>query len=176
MLCERCQERPANVHLTEIVNGQKKETHLCEVCAREIHPYGFGISFLPQMSLQNFLAGLLKHVPGAEQPAQAEVGGKTCEKCGLTERQFVKQGLLGCGYCYDSFEERLEPLLRRIHGSVRHTGKVPVRTGGPLRQAKEIELLKNQLREAINLEEFERAAELRDRIRELEKQMKQGGQ
>lgn len=175
MLCERCQQRPANVHLTEIANGQKKETYLCEVCAQEMHPQGFGFSFLPQLSLQNFLAGLLKHDPGAGQPAQAEVAGKSCKKCGLMERQFVKQGLLGCGDCYDSFEERLEPLLRRVHGSAKHRGKVPERTGGPLRQAREIELLKNQLREAISLEEFERAVEIRDRIRELEKDLKQGG-
>lgn len=175
MLCERCQQRPANVHLTEITNGQQNESNLCEVCAREMHLQGLSFNFLPQMSLQNFLAGLLKHDPGIGQAAHADVAGKSCEKCGLMERQFVKQGLLGCGHCYKSFEERLEPLLRRIHGSSKHGGKVPERAGGPLRQAREIESLKNQLREAIKLEEFERAVEIRDRIRELEKDMKQGG-
>ncbi|MCL6639142.1 MAG: hypothetical protein K6T80_05610 [Firmicutes bacterium] len=173
MLCDRCQQRPANVYLTEITNGQKKETHLCEVCAREIQPQGFGFSFLPQMSLQHFLSGLLKHDPAAGKVAQAEIAGKNCGKCGLGEGQFVKQGLLGCGECYRSFEARLEPLLRRIHGNTRHTGKVPERTGGRARLVKELERLKEELRGAVVMEEFERAAEIRDAIRELEKRMKQ---
>lgn len=173
MLCDRCQQRPANVYITEITNGQKKETHICEVCASEMQPQGFDFGFLPQLSLQHFLSGLLKHAPEAGQLAQTEVSDKNCGKCNLAEGQFVKQGLLGCGDCYNSFEDRLDPLLRRIHGNIRHTGKVPERTGGPARVAKEIARLKETLKEAINLEEFERAAEIRDQLRQLEKQMSQ---
>ncbi|MCL6559979.1 MAG: UvrB/UvrC motif-containing protein [Firmicutes bacterium] len=174
MLCERCQQRPATVHLTEITNGQKKDSHICEVCAGEMQSQGFG--FPPQLNLHNLLAGLLKHGMGAGHFTLAEPAGKNCEKCDLAEGQFVKQGLLGCGDCYRSFEGRLEPLLRRIHGNTRHTGKVPERTGGRARLAKEIDAMKQKLREAVGREEFERAAEIRDKVRELEKLMEQGGE
>lgn len=172
MLCERCGQRPATVHFTEITNGHKQETRLCEVCAREIHPQGF--MFVPQLNLHNFLAGLLKHELGGGGYARPEEDGGKCGRCGVAGGQFVKQGLLGCGDCYPYFEEKLLPLLRRIHGNTRHTGKVPGRTGGRARLVKEIENLKMQLKEAVSREEFERAAQLRDNIRQLEKRWKRG--
>jgi len=174
MKCERCNQRPATVHLTEITNGQKQETHLCEVCAKEIQLQGFG--FLPQMNLHNFLAGLLNYDFNGSNYDHMEVAGKTCEKCGIVEGQFIKKGLLGCGDCYPRFEEKMLPLLRRIHGNTRHTGKVPERTGGRARLVKEIEKMKRQLGEAVGREEFERAAELRDIIRQLEKSLEEGGE
>ena len=174
MQCERCNQRPATVHLTEITNGQKRETHLCEVCGKEIQLQGFG--FLPQMNLHNFLAGLLNYDFNENNFGQPEAGGKTCEKCGVVEGQFIKKGLLGCGDCYPCFEEKLQPLLRRIHGNTRHTGKVPERTGGHARLLKEIEKMKSQLGDAVGREEFELAAELRDAIRRLEKSLEEGGE
>lgn len=174
MLCERCGQRPATVHLTEITNGQQQDTRLCEVCAGEIQPQGF--VFAPQLNLHNFLAGLLNHELGGGKANRSETDGKKCEKCGVAEGQFVKQGLLGCGYCYPNFEERMLPLLRRIHGNTRHTGKVPERTGGRARLVKEIEIMKNQLKEAVSREEFERAAQFRDHIRQMEKSLEEGGE
>lgn len=174
MLCERCGQRPASVHFTEIANGHKQDTHLCEVCAGEIQPQGFG--FAPQLNLHNFLAGLLKHELSGGKANLPEAAGKQCDKCGVAEGQFIKQGLLGCGDCYPSFEEKMLPLLRRIHGSTRHTGKVPERTGGRARLVKEIEKMKVQLREVVGREEFERAAEIRDHIRQLEKSLEEGGE
>lgn len=174
MLCERCGQRPATVHLTEITNGHKQNTHLCEVCAGEIQPQGFNL--VPQLYLHNLLAGLLNHEQGGGNYNRPEAAVKKCEKCGMTEDQFVKRGLLGCGDCYPYFEGRLLPLLRRIHGNTRHTGKVPGRTGGRFRLAKEIENLKDLLREAVSREEFERAAQLRDNIRRLEKTLEEGGE
>lgn len=172
MLCERCGHRPATVHMTEIINGQKSDTHLCDVCAREIHPQGFG--FVPQIHLHNFLAGLLNHELGGDHK-KAEITGERCRKCGVPEGKIVKQGLLGCGDCYLFFEDRLLPLLRRIHGSTRHTGKVPERTGGRARLVKEIGNLKSRLKEAVKREDFEQAAQLRDQIHLLEKSMNEGG-
>ncbi|HPZ44411.1 MAG TPA: UvrB/UvrC motif-containing protein [Bacillota bacterium] len=175
MLCDRCGQRQATVHLTEITNGYKKETHLCQFCANEIQPQGFG--FPPQLNLHHFLAGLLNHELGGvgfgQQPA---TGGDKCTSCGMSEGQIMKHGLLGCGHCYTHFEEKLQPLLRRIHGNTRHTGKVPGRTGGRARLVKEIEKLKSQLKEAVSREEFERAAQLRDAIRDLEKTLEEGGE
>ncbi len=173
MLCERCGQRPATVHYTEIINGNKRESHLCEMCSGEIKPQGF--VFVPQLNLQNFLASLLNHELSGGYNVAVETG-KKCERCGIAESQFVKQGLMGCGDCYPNFEERTLPLLRKIHGSTRHTGKVPERTGGRARLNKEIEKLKNQMREAVSREEFERAAQLRDSIRMLEKTLEEGAE
>jgi protein arginine kinase activator len=162
------------VHVAEITNGQKQETHLCELCAKEIHIHGFG--FFPQMNMNNFLAGLLNYDFNSSNVNQVETTGKNCEKCGVSEEQFAKKGLLGCGDCYPIFEEKMLPLLRRIHGNTRHTGKMPERTGGHARLVKEIEVIKRQLKGAISREEFERAAQLRDSIRQMEKNLEEGGE
>ncbi len=175
MLCENCGQSPATVHITEIINNNKKEWHLCEVCAKEVQPQSFSLKFMPPMNLHSFLAGLLNQEFGGGGFRVIEQTGRKCRRCGLDEGQFARQGLLGCGECYSSFEDRLTPLLRRIHGNTRHTGKVPNRTGGRFRLHKEIEKLKEQLKEAVAREEFERAASLRDRIRLLEKNLREGG-
>ncbi|MGQ9497670.1 MAG: UvrB/UvrC motif-containing protein [Desulfotomaculales bacterium] len=171
MLCEKCKERPATVHYTEIVNNQKREMHLCEVCAREEGMGSFG--FFPQLDLHNFLAGILEPEPAGIKVRPSAV---RCPACNLTEREFAAQGLLGCGECYNHFGTRLEPVLRRIHGAATHVGKKPARTApascrrtaGQDAGAEEIARLKAELAEAVAREEFERAAELRDRIRALE--------
>lgn len=168
MNCERCQERPAVVHLTEIINNKKRVLHLCEQCAREVQAESFG--FIPQMNLHNFLAGLFSNqITAPFSPAVPE--GEKCPSCGLSEAQFAKSGLLGCGDCYRHFGDRLDPVFRRIHGTTRHNGKVPERTGGRVKLSKEIDRLKVKLREAISREEFEEAAGLRDQIRDLEKEL-----
>lgn len=177
MLCERCGERPAVVHITEVINNKKREMHLCQVCAQEVKPQGFtfspqGFAFSPQLNLHNFLSGLLDFNVEAEMPGDAGLVDR-CEHCGLLEEKFIKSGLLGCSHCYESFGNRLRPLLRRIHGTDRHAGKVPKRTGGKARLDMEIRELKSKLREAVAREEFERAAELRDKIRNLEKRLKE---
>ncbi|WP_066640516.1 UvrB/UvrC motif-containing protein [Desulfolucanica intricata] len=171
MLCERCQQRQANVQFTEIINNKKKTIRLCDVCAKEMQIDNFAWS--PQLNLHNFLAGLLQTDFGTFKTPSIEQ--KSCKTCGLTEERFIKKGLLGCADCYEDFGHRLEPLLRRIHGNSRHTGKVPERTGGNVRLLNDIERLKGELREVIIREEFERAAELRDQIKELEKKINQGG-
>lgn len=172
MNCERCQQRPAVVHLTEIINNKKRVLHLCDQCAREVQAESFG--FIPQMSLHNFLASLFSNqITAPFSPAVSE--GEKCPSCGLSESQFAKSGLLGCGDCYRHFGDRLDPVFRRIHGTARHNGKVPERTGGKVKLSKEIDRLKVQLRESISREEFEEAAKLRDRIRDLEKELAREG-
>lgn len=170
MECERCHQRPATVYLTEIINNQKRTMRLCEQCAREVQAESLG--FLPQMNLHSFLASLLHSEFAAPAFGQAVVPSPAkCSVCGIVESQFAKQGLLGCANCYNNFGDRLEPVLRRIHGTTRHTGKVPRRTGGKVRVTSQIERLKAKLREAISREEFELAAQLRDKIRELEQEL-----
>jgi len=171
MLCEKCQQRNATVHYTEIINGQKREMHLCEQCAREEHIGGF--SFSPQWGIHHFLAGLM----GSEAGRALMPGTQLqCRACGLSEREFRRTGLLGCAECYEQMAPRLEPLLRRIHGTVRHTGKVPGRIGGRAKLRRDLQRLRQELQTAVSQERFEAAAELRDKIRALEKQLEQGGE
>lgn len=168
MLCEECRQRPAVVHLTRIVNNQKTEFHLCEECARS-KSGEFGTLLQPHFSMQSFLTGLIGNEPEKVYVAEPSYTTPKCEGCGLTFADFRRSGRLGCSRCYDAFDTSLEPLLRRIHGAVRHTGKVPHRTGGSLRVRQEVEMMKRKLAEAVRKEEYEQAARLRDQIRQLEK-------
>ncbi len=167
MYCEECQKRPATVHFTQIVNNKKTELHLCEECARHHQEFPFSFNFEPNFSIHKFLAGLLDGVP-VEVPA---VETPQCPNCGLTYGQFGQIGRFGCSECYRAFGRGLEPLIRRVQGNDRHTGKVPRRAGGKLSFKREIEKLRAELQEAVRQEAYERAAELRDRIRRLEQEL-----
>ncbi|TZE82685.1 UvrB/UvrC motif-containing protein [Calorimonas adulescens] len=184
MLCERCGKNPATVHYTQIVNGVKSEAHLCSECAKEVGatfggnlqgmmsgfmPFVFGNNFFTEpFGPGSFLSGFMDW---GMSPGTVEEELR-CEYCGLLYSQFKKTGFLGCPKCYSTFRERLNPLIRRVHGSSNHVGKVPRRKGGNLRIKREIEELRAQLDEAVKKEEFEKAAELRDRIKDLEKKLK----
>lgn len=164
MLCQQCQKKVANVHFTQIINGKKVEMYLCEQCADEKGQMGFS----PQLNLGDFLWGF-PGFAGSTGYAQVEQPQEVrCEVCGMSFEDFRKTGKLGCGNCYGVFRENLGPILRRLHGSTEHTGKVPGRVSDCIRNTHEIEKLKNELSAAIGNEEYERAAELRDRIRSLE--------
>jgi protein arginine kinase activator len=163
----------ANVHFTQIINGKKVEMYLCEQCAGEKGKLGFS----PQLNLGEFLWGFLPGLGGSgnpylqeEQPAEVR-----CKGCGMSFEDFRKTGKLGCGECYDVFRENLTPILRRLHGSSEHLGKVPQRVSDRIRNSNEIEKLRTELTAAIGNEEYEKAAELRDRIRSLESAGSQRG-
>jgi protein arginine kinase activator len=169
MLCERCQERPATVHLTKIVNFEKTELHLCEVCAKQAGSE-LGILIEPNFSFQNLIAGLLEgDLDFYQQPSTAKP--ICCQNCGLTFSDFRKNGLMGCSECYHYFWEGMEPLLKKMHGSITHTGKVPIRTGGKVRLRKEIDDLKRQLQQAVAREDYETAARLRDEVRHRQEKL-----
>ena len=165
MLCDICGKNQATVHLTEIVDEQMTELHLCEECARHK-----SVEMEQQFGLSDLLAGLAEF----EKPVrEKEATSIKCPNCGLTYADFKKIGRLGCGDCYTTFRKYLGPLLKRIHGSSLHFGKAPRR---PLRaKDKEagLEQLRLKLQKAIDTEAFEEAARIRDQIRGLEK--KQGG-
>ncbi len=156
MLCQVCKKHPATVHLTEIIEGEKREIHLCEVCA---HKQGMS-PFTPS----SFLSQLVEPKPSKE----GEAADVTCPGCGLTYSGFRQGGRLGCSECYKVFEEGLGQLLERIHGGTQHIGRVPKRAGSSLAREREIIDLKRELSRVIQREEYERAAEIRDRLRELE--------
>lgn len=118
-------------------------------------------------SLPDLLGTLLKQI---SLPHRDEVRRPSlkCPKCGLSYEGFQEIGKLGCSECYRSFRDKLVPLLRRIHGNTRHGGKIPSKAGEDMARAKELERLKRELEEAVRNEEYERAAEIRDRIKLLE--------
>lgn len=164
MFCQKCNKRPATVHMTRIVNNVKSELHLCSECAKQYQGFAFSFNFEPGFSIHKFLGGLLDSVPFEMAPVQSP----ECPNCRLSFDRFSQIGRFGCSSCYRSFGEGLDPLLRRVQGTSRHTGKVPHRAGGKLGVRREIEKLQAELQQAVREEAYERAAELRDRIRSLE--------
>lgn len=172
MLCQECGYNHANVYITKIVNGKKTELHLCEQCAREKEELDF--SFEPKFSLHNLFGSLLSESKFGSREA-ISVAKKQCPGCALTFAQFRQIGRLGCSECFDAFSEKLQPLMRRIHGSSSHTGKVPGRTGGTIKLKQQLDRLREELRLLVAREEFEKAAQLRDRIRSLEQDLNEGG-
>ncbi|MFW6030838.1 MAG: UvrB/UvrC motif-containing protein [Halanaerobiales bacterium] len=166
MKCQRCNEKEASIHLTKIINNQKNEIYLCEDCARETGQLTFTTN--NPFSFQSLLKGIIN--PGVEryEPYQEDY---KCNECGMTYREFSINGFLACSSCYESFYKNLDPLLKRIHGSNCHNGKVPKRRGGDLRIKKEIEEIREAMQDAVKREDFEKAAEIRDKIKELEKQI-----
>jgi protein arginine kinase activator len=120
-------------------------------------------------SIHNLLSGLLDFDPSTGASfGQKATSALRCDQCGLTYGQFSKLGRFGCSSCYKHFTDKLDPLLKRVHGNVVHVGKIPKRSGGLIQQKREIEELKHELQARIQSQEFEYAATLRDKIRELE--------
>ncbi|MBE4906638.1 UvrB/UvrC motif-containing protein [Bacillus luteolus] len=171
MICQECNKRPATLHFTKIVNGEKTEVHICEHCAQEkSEMFMFsGNGF----SINNLLAGLLNIEPSISETKPFINNEITqCPRCNMTFQQFAKVGRFGCSECYKAFNKHLTPILKRLHsGNTAHIGKIPKRAGGKIHIRKEIEELKQSLQEQIVNEEFEQAALLRDQIRALEKKV-----
>ncbi len=163
MLCQNCQKRAANVHFTQEINGNKVELYLCEKCANENGKVSFGYPF----NVSDFFSGLIGigNASPYMTPFQPQ---EVCEKCGMTYEDFTKTGKLGCSECYGTYGERLEPLFKRIHGNPVHTGKVPGRISSKMKTTREIDKLKELLNKAIQNEEYEKAAGLRDQIKKIE--------
>lgn len=163
MQCQICNKRAATVHFTQIVNNRKVEMYLCEECAKERGAYGFEIP----LNVSNFFASFLgfnNSKPYVQQFQRAV----SCNKCGMTLEEFQSTGKVGCNNCYETFGENLKPLIRRLHGSVEHNGKIPARLSKTMSITREIARLKELLNKAIEKEEYEKAAEIRDKIKSLE--------
>ena len=162
MKCENCGVNTATTHIKKVINGVVTEQHLCQVCAAQK-----GLSSFGNNSLASMLASVFGDASGGFLPQST----KKCDACGCTFSDIVNSGLVGCPNCYTAFYDELLPYLKRIHGSVTHVGKIPNRAPLSIMNKKtEIEILRAQLNDLIIKEEFEKAAEIRDRIRELERQ------
>jgi protein arginine kinase activator len=163
MSCDQCHEREAVIHLTQIVNEQVTTLHLCERCAAEKGVESPGAQ--PKTPLGSFLAAMGKGV----DPEPVARGVDACPRCGASFQDFRESGRLGCPECYQSFEAPLRDLLRRLHGSTHHLGERYADPGQATPSETAIASdLREQLRLAVETENFELAAELRDRLRVME--------
>lgn len=177
MECQECHQRPATLHYTQVINGDKAEVHICEQCAKE---KGYMNYDEDNYSLHSLLSGLFnfESIPLAENKSATYAPRKkyVCDKCGMSYDEFTRVGKFGCAECYKTFDERLNPIFRRVHsGNTKHEGKVPKRIGGNIHLKKELNQLKQNLQALIQKEEFEEAAKVRDQIRSLEKELNQPG-
>ena len=154
MLCESCKEREATVHLTQVVDGTIKKLHLCEECAAKS-----GLDVHGPLSITDILLGM-----GIDKPADTQESERTCPRCHMRRTDFKKTGRFGCAACYEAFAEELPPLLKAMHRSDHHTGKVPKRENARVLATTELATLQQQMDKAIAGEKFEEAARLRDRI------------
>ncbi|QHE50661.1 UvrB/UvrC motif-containing protein [Pontibacillus sp. HMF3514] len=175
MECQECHQRPATLHFTQVINGNKTEVHVCEKCAYE---KGYMSQNQDSFSLHNLLSGLFNFetYPMSESQtpnhSYSTQQGLKCEKCGLTYQEFTRIGKFGCAECYRTFGEKLNPIFRRVHsGNTRHDGKIPVRTGGNLQIRKQIDDKRQEMQRLIHEENFEEAAKVRDQIRSLQEQI-----
>ncbi|MBC7784841.1 MAG: UvrB/UvrC motif-containing protein [Burkholderiales bacterium] len=163
MKCENCNNSQATVHLTEIKAGKKIEKHLCEACASQIE--GIGAAVKGHQPINELLTNFVMAHSGLAKEQVAN-----CEDCGMSWAEFRQSGLLGCANDYKVFERELAPLIQRAHeGATHHIGKVPSR-GQPVgvparRRTVDMDRLRKDLARAVEAEDYERAAKIRDQIR-----------
>lgn len=161
--CSRC-SKSATLHITEIREGVVDVLHLCEGCAHEY----LSTNPEPQQSaaVDEGLSSKIKAAAGERD--LSELDQLTCPNCGITFREFRNQGRLGCPHDYIAFHDELMPLLDNIHGETQHTGKLPKRAPYDSRRQNRLIKLRSNLREAVDQENYENAARLRDEIQTLE--------
>ena len=145
----------------QIENNNRTELRLCQECAQGYTNFSTGFD------LQHLLSSLFQSAKMGQtlSPSQPV---KKCPTCGRSIFDVQKTGRLGCSDCYEVFHDELNPVLRRIHGSSTHTGKVPARSYPKVRVDREIEDLRRRLQECVLQENYEQAAKYRDELRLLE--------
>jgi protein arginine kinase activator len=157
MKCDKC-EKPATVHLTQVINGKMQKLHLCETCAEEAG-VGHGATF----SMSDLLLG-----QGDAQPLAQTGRSRSCPECGWTLQQLRKVGRFGCPACYRSFEKDVPGLLKSIHQATDHVGRHPKNRVNKLSLRNRIESLESSISDAIAAEEYEKAAQFRDELKSIQ--------
>lgn len=182
MLCQKCNKNEANVRYTEIINGEKKEMMLCEECS---HKLGLeNISFNMPIDFSSFFGGLLEDEEyNSEEfmPLFQTVKELKCDNCNMTYDEFINQGKFGCPECYEVFSNKIDSLLKRLHGSNKYIGrkalssnlenkeeKVKEKTEKEDTKKSKLEKLQEDLKKAIAEERYEDAAKIRDKIKNIQ--------
>lgn len=182
MLCENCKKREANVRYSENINGVKKELHLCEECSRNLGITDKMDFKMPTLDFSNFFGSFLEDFSTPDfMPLLNEVKQVECESCGSTFDDIINTGRYGCANCYDVFEDRMDPILKKLQGSNKHNGRLGKISNNKKKYEKtentkksdinksKLEELQEQLKKAIKEERYEDAAKIRDEIKKEEK-------
>lgn len=179
MICENCKERPASVIITKGYVGESIERHLCEKCAFQSETFSFDPNQEP-LSIQQFLShwfGGGDSLQAQPQKLGAEVDRLECPVCDLTFNEFLDVGKFGCATCYDTFRQRLPHVFGKLHiGHTTHTGKIPVSFNERYAIKRKIEEIRGKMQKAVEAENFEDAAALRDEANQLQNQLASGGE
>ena len=165
-MCDICKSNNAAIRYTQIINGKKREMNICEECAVSlniIQPH----HDLDEFSKFNQIFPDIMSMVGGDLFNPIKIQTQKCNRCGMTFDSFKKTGMLGCPDCYATFENKLKPVLKRMHGNIVHTGKTTKEAGEQISREREIEQLKEQLKDAVDKEEYEKAAVIRDKIQSL---------
>jgi protein arginine kinase activator len=163
MLCQRCGKNEATIQLTKIVKGKKTVLKICMECAKKA---GYEDSLSAgTFPVSSFLGSIM---PEGSTADASDLPKLKCSGCGLTYSEFRKSGQLGCSLCYGTFFDHLKDLLRRIHGSNDHVGKVPRSSRDKFIARRKLNKLQQQMKMAVKSEDFEEAAALRDKIHRLQ--------
>lgn len=171
MKCQKC-EKPATFHITDLVDGEPSELHLCEQCA---HQFLAPVSDDSSEGLPAMAGLLAQHLAVGETAEElARLDQRACPVCGITFLSFRKLGRLGCPHDYVYFRKELEPLLMNIHGETLHVGKTPKHCSSGAEQQTQLIRLRREMKDAVAEEKYERASELRDQIREIEQARESG--
>lgn len=156
MLCTECKKNTATVFYQQNINGKTTELCLCQECA-ESHGFLTGSSLFNELFKMPGISG-----------ASSKISHKVCTLCGSNENNFIKDGKVSCPVCYEIFADELSGPIKRIHGNVSHIGRAPAKLKKQNDKKLKLDEYKRQLNDAIAKEEYENAAILRDKIRELE--------
>lgn len=166
MMCDECGIRPANIRLTTIVNGEKRDRNLCSECLAKSQRFKNDLS-----ALADQLNGLLGTLKSGETKSEEDIPDIQCSACGTTYETFRKTGMLGCAQCYSDFREPLQNMMSRVHGHTQHVGRAPGDADQRLSMKAKADKLRQALKRAVADEEYETAATLRDQLRSLEAQL-----
>ena len=181
MLCENCGKREANVRYSENINGVKKEIHVCEECSNELGIAEKMNFEMPHLDLSNFFENFLEDFTSSEfMPLLNEVKQIKCNSCGSSFDDIVSTGRYGCQNCYDVFEDKMDPILKKLQGANRHTGRIGKISDNKIdfnknenkeekNKINRIEKLQEDLKQAIKEERYEDAAKIRDEIKKGDK-------
>ena len=178
MLCENCGKNEANIKYTEVINGNKKEMHLCEECSKKLGIEEIDFN-MPNLDFSSFFGDLLNDYNDSNfLPSFIKENKLKCSKCGMTFEEFTNVGKFGCNECYNVFSSKIDTMLKNIHGGNRHTGRIGrINTKNDtnltdiqntIQKNNKVEELKEKLKQLVKEEKYEEAAKIRDEIKKEE--------
>lgn len=176
MLCQKCYKKTASVFISSIINGKETRIYLCDECAKDYSLLNF--NFQDLFSIKDVIDKFKEDEDISKEEKKenllmidnnSEEKSITCPNCYSTYDEYRQTGKLGCSRCYEIFKKQLKPILKNIYGYEEYIGKTPKKDDNHIYISKEIRILKEDLNRAIEREEYEKAADIRDKIKNLEK-------